>query len=82
MKWRILKHTDGNDNTYYTIQYKRRYWFWCNLYIHTINSSFWDWEIERYPTLEEAEDVMSTLKDNHEFRKHSKQIKTEVIEVI
>lgn len=40
MKWRIVKHTDGNDKTYYTVQYKRRYWFWCDIYIHAMNS-FW-----------------------------------------
>ena len=79
MKWRILKHTDGNNNTYYTVQYKKWYWFWSNYYIPK-GETLWGWEIERYPTLEEAKEVMGILKENHEIRKRSKQIKTEVVE--
>lgn len=78
MKWRILKHTDGNNNIYYTVQYKRWYWFWCNHYIHTTNS-FWGWEIERFEELAMAEQVMDLEKEKHEFKKRSKQIKIEVV---
>lgn len=81
MKWRILKHTDGNNQTYYTIQHKKWYWFWANDYIPA-GGTFWGWEVERFPTLEEANDVMDTLKGIYEFKKRSKQIKIEVIKEI
>lgn len=81
MKWRIVKHTDGNNNTYYTVQHKKWYWFWRNYYIST-TSSFWGWEVERFEELAMAEQIMNLEKEKHEFKKRSKQVKTEVVKEI
>lgn len=61
-KYRIIKHTNGSGDVYYTLQYRGLFWGW-----NTVKERVCDYygeatDIKRFATLESAQYYLDSLK--------------------